>query len=111
MGLESEQSSNCTHMLHFTVRGMFPNLEFQYANFTTRRVIADALYPLVREVVQQLEWCGLNDITFSFDGASPNRKFYKMRASSSDGLVQEIHFVKTNTFTLHVTFLTYKDCH
>ena len=49
--------------------------------------MSDALYPLVWEVVQWLERCGLNVIAFSSDGAAPNRKFYKMHASSNDGLV------------------------
>ena len=75
------------HMLLFNVRGVFTNLEFQYANFAIRGFTADALYPLVWEVVQHLERCGLNVINFSFEGESQNRKFYKMQASSSDGLV------------------------
>ena len=91
---ESEQNSRvhtnvATHMLLFMVRGMFTSLEFPYAHFATRGATADALYPLVWEVVQRLERCGLNVIAFSCDGASPNRKFYKMHASSSDGVVHK----------------------
>ena len=91
---ESEQNSRvhtnvATHMLLFMVRGMFTSLEFPYAHFATRGATADALYSLVWEVVQRLERCGLNVIAFSCDGASPNRKFYKMHASSSDGVVHK----------------------
>ncbi len=57
---------------------MFSNLEFPYAHFATRGITADALFPLVWEAVRHLECCGLNVIAFCSDGASPNRKFYKM---------------------------------
>ena len=91
---ESEQSSRvhtnvATHMLLFMVRGMFTSLEFPYAHLATRGATADAFYPLEWKVVQRLERCGLNVIAFSFDGASPNRKFYKMHASLSDGVVHK----------------------
>ena len=74
--------SVATHMLLFMVRGMFSSLEFPYAHFATRGVTADSLYPIVWEAVQRLEWSGFNVIAFSCDGASPNRKFYKMHGTS-----------------------------
>ena len=76
-----------SHMLLFMVRGMFSSLEFPYAHFATKGATADQLYPIVWEVVRHLEGCGLNVIAFSCDGASPNRKFYKMHAATKDGLV------------------------
>ena len=76
-----------SHMLIFMVRGMFSSLKFPYAHFSTKGVTADQLYPIVWEVVRHLEACGLNDIAFSCDGASPNRKFYKMHATVKDELV------------------------
>ena len=85
-------------------------LEFPYAHFATRGATADALYPLVWEVVQRLERCGLNVIAFSCDGAAPNRKFYKMHASSNDGLVYKTRNPfcedKINIFTSSVMFPT-----
>ena len=76
-----------THMLLFMIRGMFTNLEFPYAHFATRGITADSLFPIVWEAVDRLEWCGLNVIAFSCDGASPNRAFYKMHGTS--GLVHK----------------------
>ena len=46
-----------------------------------------SLFPIVWEAVDRLEWCGLNVIAFSCDGASPNRAFYKMHGTS--GLVHK----------------------
>lgn len=67
-----------SHMLLFMIRGMFSNLEFPYAHFATRGITADSLFPLVWEAVRHLECCGLHVIAFCCDGASTNRKFYKM---------------------------------
>ena len=75
-----------SHMLLFMVRGMFSKLEFPYAHFATRGISADALFPLVWDAVYRLESVGFNVIAFSCDGASPNRKFYKMNRTEK-GLV------------------------
>ena len=41
-------------------------------------VSADTLFPIVWEAVERLEACGLNVIAFTSDGASSNRKIYKV---------------------------------
>ena len=38
------------------------------------------------EAVERLEYCGFNVIAFCCDGASPNRKFYKMHGSATSTL-------------------------
>ena len=77
-------SNVATHMLLFMIRGLFSSLEFPYAHFATRGASADTLFPLVWEAVERLEYCGFNVIAFCCDGASPNRKFYKMHGSATD---------------------------
>ena len=47
-----------THTLTFKVRGIFTKLEFPYAQFLTRGVTADKLFPIVWDVVRNLEECG-----------------------------------------------------
>ena len=42
--------------------GIFSNLQFPYAHFATQGATAAALYPLVWEAVQRLEYCGFNVI-------------------------------------------------
>ncbi len=82
---QTDKTSHCnvsTHMFLFMVRGMFSTLEFPYAHFATKGISADSLYPIVWEAVQRLECCGMNVIAFCCDGASPNRKFYKMHGKS-----------------------------
>ena len=65
-----------THML--TLRGVLSDLEFPYAQFTSSSVTADQLYSLVWGCVRRLEACGFKVIALTCDGASPNRKFYKL---------------------------------
>ena len=74
-------------MLLFVVMGIFTGFKFPYVHFATKGATADHLYPIIWEVARHLEGCGLNVIAFSGDGASRNRKFYKMHAATKDGLV------------------------
>ena len=77
-------SNVSSHMLLFMVQGMFSSLEFPYAHFATKGISADYLSPIVWEGVQRLKCCGLTVIAFCCDGASPNRKFYKMHGKSGE---------------------------
>ena len=88
--------TNCTtgsgrtvasHKLMFMVRGIITSLEFPYAQFTTVGATADTLYPIVWEAVQRLEADGFKVVALTCDGASPNRKFFKMHGSNSTNLI------------------------
>ena len=70
-------------MLLFMVRGMFSSLEFPYAQFSTKGATADVLFPIVWEAVR-LESSGLKVIAFNCDGASANRKFFKMHGKGKE---------------------------
>ena len=71
-------SDVATHMLMFMVRGLCSHLEYPYAQFPTRGATADSLFSIVWESVQRLESSGFKVIAFTCDGASSNRKFFKM---------------------------------
>ena len=71
-----------THVLVFMVLGLFTNLEYPYAQFTTTTASGVQLFSVVWDVVWSLEGCGLKVIVLSCDRASPNRKFIKMHKSS-----------------------------
>ena len=67
------------HLLVLMVRGIFFKLEFPLVHFGTTGVTADQLFfPIVWEGVRQVEGIGLKVIFITADGASPNRKFFKM---------------------------------
>ena len=78
---EFDPNSVATHMLVFMVRGVFIDLEFPYAQFATKTTCAANIFPIVWEVVRNLECCGLKVIAITCDGASANRKFFKMHKS------------------------------
>ena len=87
--LEQQCQSNpvgtvASHVLLFMVRGLFTSVKFPYAHFTTKRLTADTLFPIVWEVVEHLEASGLNVIAFTSDGASANRKFYNMHRKKTE---------------------------
>lgn len=73
------------HILLFMVRGIFFKLNFPYAQFPTRDLTAEDLYPVVWEVIKNLECAGFRVVSLTGDKASVNRKFFNMhkRASGS----------------------------
>lgn len=77
------------YMLVFMVRGICTSLKFPFAQFATKNMTADLLFPLVWEVIQKLELIGLKVIAVTCDGASQNRKFFQMHAQSTDGKVHK----------------------
>ena len=67
-----------THVLVLMVRGLFTRLNFPYAHFATDGISGDLLSPIVWEAVRQVEAIGLNVVFTAADGASPNRKFFRL---------------------------------
>ena len=99
---EGEQAVNeedvATHMLAFMVRGIFSNLEFLFAEFPTRGVAGDTLFPIVWEAIRNIEECGLKVMVVTADGASPNRKFFKMHKTSQKA--GEVVYKTPNPYSL-----------
>ena len=99
------------YILVFMVHGIFFHLQFPFAHFATRGITGESLYPLVWEAVRRLEALGLKVISATSDGASPNRKFFRMHYDQKDPSTfihkASIHLLKINdgsTFfpTLHI---------
>ena len=80
------------HIMVLLVRGLFFKLNFPYAHFPTRKgIVADMLFPIVWEAIRQLEAIGFKVISVTADGASPNRKFFRMNGSDESGLTYKTH--------------------
>ena len=73
------------HMLMFMVRGVFIKLKFPYAQYATADLSADLLYPIVWEVVRNLECAGFKVISLTGDKASINQTFFRMNQSKKKG--------------------------
>lgn len=76
-----------THVLGVMVRGLFTNLKFPYAHFPTADLTGECLFTVLWEAIERLERLGFKVIGLTGDGASPNRKFFRLHsklASDSD---------------------------
>ena len=66
------------------VRGIMCKLEFPYAHFGSCGVTADYLYPIIWETVRRLEANEIKVICLTADGASCNRKLFRMHYDEKD---------------------------
>lgn len=79
------------HMMVLFIRGLFFKFNFPYAHFPTRKgIVGKMLFPIVWEAIRQLEAIGFKVISVTADGASPNRKFFKMNGIGN-GLTYKTH--------------------
>ena len=84
---DSPKPQFATHVLTFMVSGILSNFEFPYASFPCSSISGDQLYSLVWGCVRRLEACGFKVIAFTCDGASANRKFFKLHKSPETKLI------------------------
>lgn len=91
-----------THALVFFIRGVCTELKFSLAHFATDGVTADQLMPLFWEAVAVLEIsCNLWVIATTFDGASPNRRFYRMHKDLDDNSGKDVCYRTVNLYAPH----------
>ena len=62
----------------YTVRGIFSNLSYPFAFFASTDFTASQLYPCTIETIKVLTCLGFHVRVYVSDGASLNRKFYKI---------------------------------
>ena len=89
-----------THMLVLMVRGLFISLKFPFAQFPTTGVAAYQLYPLITDAILRLEMLGFKVICLTSNGASPNRKLYKMLQSNFVSDAGAVPYKMKNTYTV-----------
>ena len=80
-----EEHHLAKHVLVLMVRGTMFNLSFPYAHFGTEGITADLLYPVIWEAIRRLEVNEIKVISVTADGASSNRKFFRMHKKPNDG--------------------------
>ena len=74
-------SQIATHVLVLLIRSIVNPLSFSLANFATSGITAFQLFPIFWKAVAILEiTCNLKVIAAVADGASPNRKFFRMHS-------------------------------
>ena len=92
-----EKSELATHVLVIFVRGFATDLKFALANFGTCGITAFQLVPVFWKVVGILELtCNLWVVSATSDGASPNRKFFRIHFGlDGDADKEGVYHVKT----------------
>ena len=90
-----------THMLVLMVRGIFFKMEYPYAHFPTRRLTAATLSSIMWQGIERLEFLGFKVLAVTGDGASTNRKFFRMNSYPADGL----HYKTLNPYSSGARYL------
>jgi hypothetical protein len=75
-----EESELASHVLVVMVRGIDSSLHSPVAMYPTTGVTSEQLYPCLWECVRYVEAAGMAVRAFVADGASSNRKFYRLHS-------------------------------
>ena len=78
------ERSFATHVIVYMVRGIFTGLAYPFGYFASTGFSAAQLYPCTMEATRILTAIGFRVCTYVSDGASPNRKFYKIILANDD---------------------------
>ena len=70
------------HVLVIMIRGILFKLNFHLAHFATGALTAEQIFPIVWEGIRLVETFDLKVMCITADGASPNRKIFKMHTGS-----------------------------
>ena len=83
LDIGQEQNALAKYLLVFMVKGLTTNLTFPLSHYATDGITADLLYPLIWECIAGLEIdLDLKVLFITCDGASPNRKFFKLHGDT-----------------------------
>ena len=91
-----------SHVLVFLVRRMCTELKFGLAHFATTGNTAAQLMPLFWEAICILETsCNLWFVAATSDGASPNRRFYRLHKALDGGADGDLCYRTVNLYAPH----------
>ena len=101
-----EEDTLATHALAFLVRGLCTDLKHVIAYYFTRNVTSFQLMPVFWKVVSTLELSlSLYVIGLVNDGASPNRKLFKLHTELVDDPNCDVVFKTINLFATSQRFI------
>ena len=97
--MESEKNSLASHALVFFLCGLATNLKYSYAYFATDGITSTQLIPIFWEAVASLELlCNLWVIATTSDGASPNRRFFRLHKELDGMAGKDVTYRVINLF-------------
>ena len=87
---EGLQPQEATYMVAFMIRGTCASYKAVVGHYPTQKTTGYHLYNLVWNVVYWLEYAGFNVRAVVSDGASANRKFYRIHKSEDEELCHAV---------------------
>ena len=107
LSIEKNANNLATHALVFMLRGITTELKYSSAYFATNNVTAEQLLPLFLNAVRLLALrCNFWVIAATSDGASPNRRLYRMHSELDDDLILGSICHNTITDDRYIYFLS-----
>lgn len=76
-------------MFVMMVRGVFCNINFPYAQFPIASAKAEDVFPLLWRMIGRLELNGLQVLRVTGDGASVNRKLFRMNSKDNEKITHK----------------------
>lgn len=83
-GKKPEERAFSKYVNVFMVRGLFSNLKCPFGYYASTGLSGDMMYPCAMEATRVLESVGLRVLSWTCDGASPNRKFFSICSGQED---------------------------
>ena len=96
---EDRERDIASHVIVFMARGICSNLHYPIGHFASVGFDSQQLVPCVWEAVKILEAIGLKVVSFTSDGATPNRKFYRLHKMTNGANAGSIVHWVTNPFS------------
>ena len=92
-------SELATHILVFLVKSVVNPLSYSFATFATTGITSYQIFPLFWKAVNILENINLKVIAATADGASPNRKFFRMHKALDGDAQKAVVYRSENIFS------------
>ena len=83
LAAEKPQPTLASTMLVFMVRRLLCKLNYPYAQFSCHDISGSMMFDPMWEAIARLEKLGFRVLGLTCDGASPNRRLWKLHSSSS----------------------------
>ena len=94
-------------MLVLMVRGLFFKLNYPYAQFACDSLGGDLLFDPIWEAISRLERLGFRVLALTSDGASPNRRLWKLHSDDKDQTIYKVPNVFATEGIRYLYFISY----
>ena len=100
--LGRDETPLAKYLLLFMVKGITSDLAMPFAHYATDGVTSDLLYVLLWQAVRALQIdLGLNVLFITCDGASANRRFFRLHADN-----EHVHYTKNPYSDCNIYFIS-----